>query len=519
MKPLRSPLAEFRSDMMQKPIRPFAFLILALVALGVFLRFYQLGHDNLWSDEVSVYNTASEPTYLDFFRGIQSYAMAMPLDYVLCRFAILFGTSEFILRLSSAIWGCLTVLVYAWLAIRHISHRHAVIVTGLVALAPALIHYSQELRFYSALIFFYGLASALVLHANRNSTRQNWLVYIFIASIGIYFHPYVLLSTLVGWLDLKTPPGRKIPPIRALVPLFISTLALGLIFLPGYLLFKDFGRVQYFTVLKWSTLRDIVVGLGLLSPGYTPEARAFGGWEALLVVGLLRGIYVLWKRPDEFPAVRALLLAGLLQILLILGADEKEHYWFAPRQILHLLPTVLLVSGLGLTDATLAMVRKATAAPSSEPTPRFAPLALGVLVLLILTSGGMRVREYYAYPKNNGKAIAAAMLEAYRPGDRVLASPRFRHRVFEFYMNQLADSKTQVPQLYGKDFISGHALTVDEIRSFMPAPPSKLLLALDYKEAHRVMEFEAFHFEVIERPDVEWGLEKYLLSATPNELP
>lgn len=512
-------MSPFRFLPLRRASRSARLVFLAALLLGVFLRFFQLGHDNLWSDEVSVYQAAIQPTFGQMIEAIQVFAMAMPLDYFLCRVAAGFGSSEFILRFSSALFGCLTLLVYAGLAIRVIGRRAAPVAVLLIAVAPTLIHFSQELRFYSALIFFYGLSVAILLRALDRPDARGFLLYVLVASVGVYFHPYVLLSTLVGWLSLSTPAGQRLPDRPRLVFMTASTLLLGLVFLPGYLMFKSFLRDQYSTVFTWNTLPQLAIGSGFLSFRYLPSARSFGPFELLMILGALGGLAAIAARPARDRELRAMLLAAVFQVILILGADEKEHYWFAYRQIVHLVPTVCLVVALGLGWSVTGLLTLIPGKPLARRVRGATGISLAILALAIPALAAPRLRQYYAYAKSNGRAVAAGLLQRFDPGDRVLVLPHHNRRLYIHYMDQLAVAGRTLPELEHGDFVSQHRLAPEELNAFIPPEPHELLLALTFSEAARVRGFPGFRFETVVAPDVDWGAQTALLAVRAGARP
>lgn len=500
----------FRFLPLRRASRSARLAILAALLLGVFLRFFQLGRDNLWSDEVSVYQAAIQPTYSSMIDAIQVFAMAMPLDYFVCWIAIHFGSSEFVLRLASAVWGCLALIVYARLALRLIGLRASAVAVLLMALAPPLIHYSQELRFYSPLIFFHGLSVTLLFGALRRPSRERFALYVLVTAIGVYFHPYVLLSTLAGWLSLSPAPGRRLPETRTLAFMTVSTLLLGLIFLPGYLVFHSFVRVQEFSIFEWATIPKLLTGLGLLAAPYTPDTRLFGPFEFLILSGVVGGALAIGRRPSRYRELRALALGAVLQVVLILAADARDKYWFAPRQVVHLIPTVALVASLGLTRFG-ALLAPRIAIPNARTI-----LTL-VILLLISALASPRLGQYYLWPKSNGRSIAAGILARFDPGDRIIVSPRFHRRLYFHYMERLARPDQPIPEMGGDDFISGHQLTGAELLASLPPGAGELLLAVGYAEAARLRELPGFEFETVVAPDVEWGNQTTLLAVRKAE--
>lgn len=139
---------------------------LALILLvGFGLRIFQLGHDSLWGDEAGIAVLASFGSVRDVLAGAQAHVMAMPLDYVVAWLAARISLSEFMLRLPAVLWGTLTLSIAYRLFAEVYERKTALIAALLLALSPLHVQYSQELRFYAALVFFYCAATYTLLRA------------------------------------------------------------------------------------------------------------------------------------------------------------------------------------------------------------------------------------------------------------------------------------------------------------------------------------------------------------------
>ena len=124
--------------------------LIALTALAAALRLPTLGSQSLWLDEVLTGNLA-RGSLGDLFHVVAQQEANPPLFYLLewvwTRVA---GTSEFALRLPSALFGIALVPVGYAIGRRLAGERTAVALAALVAVHPLLVYYSQEARGYSA---------------------------------------------------------------------------------------------------------------------------------------------------------------------------------------------------------------------------------------------------------------------------------------------------------------------------------------------------------------------------------
>src|SRR3954454_2051986 len=124
--------------------------LIALTALAAALRLPTLGSQSLWLDEV-LPATLARGSLGDLFHVVAQQEANPPLFYLLewvwTRIA---GTSEFALRLPSALFGIALVPVGYSIGMKLAGQRTAVALAALVAVHPLLVYYSQEARGYSA---------------------------------------------------------------------------------------------------------------------------------------------------------------------------------------------------------------------------------------------------------------------------------------------------------------------------------------------------------------------------------
>src|SRR5262249_17597596 len=144
------------------------WLWLAVVAAA--LRFVNLGQENLWYDETFTAWLAK----LDLnhmFTAIQG-DVHPPLWYVIEWANVrLFGSSEFALRLPSAVLGVLAVLLIYRIALAcKFEPKTAYLAGFLAAILPSAVYYSQDARMYPL------LAVCVLLMVNA-AILEGWLVF------------------------------------------------------------------------------------------------------------------------------------------------------------------------------------------------------------------------------------------------------------------------------------------------------------------------------------------------------
>jgi len=123
----------------------------AITLLAAALRFYQLGAWGFWIDEIYTINRA--------LGGVASDAFTNPLSFRLIGLALAsLGTDEFNARLLPAVIGVISIPVFYFPIRRLFGTTTALLAVLLLAVSPWHLHWSQNARFYTALVLFYGLA-------------------------------------------------------------------------------------------------------------------------------------------------------------------------------------------------------------------------------------------------------------------------------------------------------------------------------------------------------------------------
>jgi uncharacterized membrane protein len=133
-------------------------VLTAVAVLAAVLRFFRLGHQSFWLDEILTIGSYSSP------EGGISYGVKLlwdvhgPLYSLAMHFWSMASSSEAWLRAPGALAGVVTViLMYFWLR-RESNESTALAGALLMAVNPFNIYYSQELRFYSFLTMFVVLS-------------------------------------------------------------------------------------------------------------------------------------------------------------------------------------------------------------------------------------------------------------------------------------------------------------------------------------------------------------------------
>jgi 4-amino-4-deoxy-L-arabinose transferase-like glycosyltransferase len=162
------------------------FFLLIIFSLAAFLRFYKIDQvpHGLYIDEVSIgYNAYTILTkgvdehgvsYPLFFEAFGEYKMPVPI-YLTSVSIAAFGKNDFAVRLPSALFGVLTVLLL-YLTVRRLFHKESIAFLSafLLAITPWHLQLSRANFEANIALFFYLLGGFLFLEFLR--IKNKWLV-------------------------------------------------------------------------------------------------------------------------------------------------------------------------------------------------------------------------------------------------------------------------------------------------------------------------------------------------------
>ncbi len=189
-------------------------LLLLIIMLGAFLRFYNIGEESFWLDESATALTIKEYSANEISANIVQKGQILPdyyqsnvdlpIYYIILEYwSNIFGLNEASLRAFSALFGALSILLVFTIAKELFDNLTALIASLLFSISAVMIEYSQEARLYSFLIFI-TLACAYFLLKSLKEKRNSHIVsFIVFNALGIYTHYPFLFFVLfeIGFLS------------------------------------------------------------------------------------------------------------------------------------------------------------------------------------------------------------------------------------------------------------------------------------------------------------------------------
>jgi len=214
-----------------EPTQRGALGVLAgLIALGAALRFASLGVQSYHHDEVITVARVIPGSFGHMLHIVKTSESNPPLYYALAwGWAKAFGTGEVAMRSLSALFGLATVPIAYWIGAELSNRRAGLIATGIVAVNPMLIWYSQEARSYAVLVFFAALSLLFFLRALRTRDGRDLALWTLSSALALSSHYFAVFAVAIEALWLLVALRDR---WRALLPAIAGVGVVGLALVP-----------------------------------------------------------------------------------------------------------------------------------------------------------------------------------------------------------------------------------------------------------------------------------------------
>ncbi len=443
-------------------------LLILVLVLAAFLRFYLLDGQSFWNDEGNSARMAERS--LQLITEGAAGDIHPPLYYYLLHFwRGAFGSSEFALRSLSAVLGVLLVVLTFLIGRKAFSVGVGLLAAFIAAINPFQIYYSQEARMYMLLAVIGAAATFFLLRllegwsirdrgsVNRGSGDQGAgqrfsLIIdhgslIILYALGLYTHyafPFVLVThflivlvwTLVTrakwkyfivWIGLVAAAGVLFLPWLPTAIRQITTWPSARVALDGGQMLLD-------------TLRLYVAGPTLPT---TEAVIAIFVCGLFILIGLWNPIGFDERRAearDVLPySVRlaAIVLWWLVPIALIFAFGLFRESYLKFFIVGSAAFCILLARGIsnawGIGRGALAMPRELA---GQRGASRAWSIVVLILCAVIAVPTLTALRNYYfdpAYARDDYRGIAQRILKTQRAGDAVLLDAANQWEVFTYY--------------------------------------------------------------------------------------
>src|SRR5581483_2102726 len=302
-----------------------AINVATIAALALRVAF--LGHKSLWLDEAATYSLCRLP-WREFVRAWWAHEANMTAYYALQRAWLHLGTSEFMLRLPSALFGALSIPAIYLLARRLLNPNAALIAAVLLAVNPAHVEYSQEARSYPMMMFFLILAADYFLRALEISRWQDWSLFVLFATVAVYAHFFAALVFAAFFFSLFSRGQESLKWTRTL----LAFAGLGILISPAI----------FFVLFRGETM-DLYWLAPVGASSSWKLLQFFTGSGAKLIVALVLLIAGVWALRHHGRWITTFLLTWLLLPIVITFLASLHHNIFSYKYLLICLPPLLLL--------------------------------------------------------------------------------------------------------------------------------------------------------------------------------
>lgn len=264
--------------------------VLSATLLAMFLRFFRIGVQSFWDDEVATFRAAAL-SLKQIWTDIPLIDANPPLVYTVLHFWRGFGETELGLRSMAAFFGVLAVPA-AYLALRElIGKKRAVVAAFLFAINPLAVYCGQETRYNTMVTLFALLAVWAFVRVITEAKWRDAALLALCAALAIYSHYFaffimaalVVLLIMLAWrLRADVRGGTAILTRLSLMAFHSRSFVTQAYAMAVGSVFSDAARCHARGLIR------ALVGLLLAGLAFVPFLKFF-------TVQLLRGVH--WREP------------------------------------------------------------------------------------------------------------------------------------------------------------------------------------------------------------------------------
>jgi hypothetical protein len=337
-------------------------LWVAVIAVGAWLRCHDLGARPLGVDETAVVRDSRQS-----LAEIWSKPFRAPLQFTVVKLVRLFGESEWVYRIPSALAGVAGVAVFMVL-VSYTVGKHAAAAGGLLMAMNAFhVAVSREGKYYAFVVLCSTLCLLFLMRISNNKGAGSLWGFVLSCVVCLYFHGYaaavvVCQAPLAVWWWIRPAEPDSRPVWSGAAPLLFLLLAC-VPFLVGALSYGALGHAEEqvwgtdsFRPIDGDYYRDLLSALGVAHARWAFTAVAFvvGGActarrQRVLALSLVTAVgpllVVAFAKPMGY---QHRYLSPLLPLILLILSAAAGSVVLILRRTLHGVLATLLTFGLGV---------------------------------------------------------------------------------------------------------------------------------------------------------------------------
>jgi mannosyltransferase len=419
------------------------WVLLLILLLGLFVRIYFISGQSLWFDEgYSVRMSQLSPR--EIISKTASADYHPPLYYIVLHYWVsLFGTSEFSVRLPSAILGICSILILYKVG-KHLFNDNVGILSSLI-LAVSVFHveYSQEVRSYSLMAFMTLLSFYFFLKLFNEKNLRSSVGYIISSAVLMYTHVYGLffiLSQNIYFIANKLFSRGKTISAGKWVSLQGILLILFLPWTNSFL--AQTAKVQRGYWVTEPTLLSVIYTFG-----------GYAGSRLLLFFFLIFVGLALTRRGKILPELKEASNLGETQSLKRGMSQHEALYllflWLSVPVVLPFLISYVshpIFISRGTIGSSLAFYLLAAKGIDTLPKKYFKPACIALVVILSLSNIWVYYHRVY---KDPWREVARTVDMTAKSGDMVLFNSSLCQYLFSYYSKRPDLIKMSLSEISG----------------------------------------------------------------------
>lgn len=323
-------------------------LLIVILLIGAFLRFYHLDFQSLWLDEIHTLNEANpEYTWTEFHELLMLADPHPPMYFAILKVLFgLFGYKIAILRVFSAILGVVGIYGIYLLGKEIKDKKLGLISAALLAVNYYHIYYSQEARMYVMLFLFTVLSFYRLIVLVKKPTLKNAIWYGILTGLLMqsHFFAFFVLASQFFILLFFLYKTEKTGRIAFFYKLIISSGIIVAMFLPALKIFIKTTEIKSFWIqpTTFETIKQIFKDF-------------FFDYDPLLIItGITTALclFFIFKDKNENEEKKWILGIIIPWLILVLLIPIIRSYLSVPmiisRYFITILPPVILLSSVGI---------------------------------------------------------------------------------------------------------------------------------------------------------------------------
>jgi mannosyltransferase len=424
-------------------------LVIGIAMVAAFFSFLHIGDKSVWFDEAHSIFFAKMP-WRDLWTVLVSKEANQGLYYILLKFWLVFGDSEFAVRALSALFAVASIPFLYALANRLLGVRAGLAAVLLLSVNAYFIEYAQEARGYSLVLFLVILSSYLFVRMIQDPDEKiTYYGYIIVGSLAVYAHFFAALVVAAQAFSVPfLPPDKSRTRRLSCAGLVIAALITPIIY---FILTKDTGQISW---IPRPSLNQLKILLMDLSGDVGHRGYLTSVYVLPCVIAVSYALVTLFKAGRSMETWRyafAVLLLGVPVFISFAFSFIKPI--LLNKYLIVSMPGIVLLAGIGV---------------SSMKNRFFYPVMISLLVVLSVFA---IIKDYYPKKKENFRDSVSYIVSNAQHADGIIIYFHYNIVPFEYYMNRFQKTgdlpECAYPSSFGKyQYLESQpALTVPYLES------------------------------------------------------